>query len=85
MFARDSIYILVKGDTVFKTVYRDRFKYKLKRDTITRIKEIVDEREVVKEVEVNRLRWWQEVLMWAGVVGLVWAIIRITILIVRKR
>lgn len=27
--------------------------------------------EVVREVEVNRLSWWQEILMWSGVIALV--------------
>ena len=70
----DSVYFetFVKGDTVFRN--RDRWKvmYKavLKVDTVNRAK--TDSVRVPYPVEtiktVNRLHWWQKVLMWFGAV-----------------
>lgn len=69
---RDSVYHYVQGDTVRierwhhsiavnKLIVADTI-----RDTIPRI---VPVKETVVQ-EVNRLRWWQEVLCWAGGIAL---------------
>lgn len=80
---RDSVFVMVKGDTVYKSVTRYRDKYRLKRDTVVRIKEVKADREITREVEVNRLRWWQEMLMWiggfCGVALVVWVVIKLLI------
>lgn len=71
---RDSIYVhdsidkYLRGDTVF--VYKEsiRFKYSTlvdticTTDTITKVVPI----EVIKEVEVNHIKWYQKILMWIG-------------------
>lgn len=70
---RDSIYHFVKGDTVViekwhHTVRIERVGISdTLRDTIPRIVTVTETR----IVEKNVLRWWQKVLMWAGIVGIV--------------
>lgn len=70
---RDSVYHYVQGDTVRierwhhsiavnKMIVADTI-----RDTIPRI---VTVKEAVVQ-EVNRLHWWQEVLMTAGIIGII--------------
>lgn len=70
---RDSVYHYVQGDTVrierwhhvanvSKMIVTDTI-----RDTIPRI---VPVKETVVQ-EVNRLRWWQKVLMTAGIIGII--------------
>lgn len=70
---RDSVYHYVQGDTtiierwhhsiaVNKVMVADTI-----RDTIPRI---VTVKETVVQ-EVNRLRWWQKVLMTAGIIGII--------------
>ena len=70
---RDSVYHYVQGDTVrierwhhvanvSKMIVADTI-----RDTIPRI---VTVKETVVQ-EVNRLRWWQEVLMTVGIIGII--------------
>ena len=79
---RDSVYHYVQGDTVrierwhhvanvSKMIVTDTI-----RDTIPRI---VTVKETVVQ-EVNRLHWWQKVLMWAGGIG-----IAVTALLVAAR
>lgn len=70
---RDSVYHYVQGDTVrierwhhvanvSKMIVTDTI-----RDTIPKV---VTVRETVLQ-EVNRLRWWQEVLMTVGIIGII--------------
>ncbi len=70
---RDSVYHYVQGDTVRierwhhsiavnKVIVADTI-----RDTIPRV---VTVRETVVQ-EVNRLHWWQKVLMTAGIIGII--------------
>jgi len=79
---RDSVYHYVQGDTVRierwhhsiavnKVMVADTI-----RDTIPKV---VTVRETVTH-EVNKLHWWQEVLMWAGGIG-----IAVTALLVAAR
>ena len=70
---RDSIYHYVKGDTV--VIERWHHTERIERvgisdtlrDTIPRIVTVTETR----IVEKNVLRWWQKVLMWAGIVSIV--------------
>lgn len=68
VFVRDSIDRWIKGDTVF--VYKEHTKYKYlnKTDTLVKVDTIpqIVKLETVKEVEVNHIKWYQKVLMWAG-------------------
>lgn len=65
---RDSIDRWRDGDTLY--IYKEHTKFKYinktdtvcKTDTITKVVNV----DVVKEVEVNHIYWYQEALMWAG-------------------
>lgn len=82
----DSVYIHQKGDTVFsekfRTVYRDKVKIQIQRDSIPYIVEItktdvrVEKEEV--PVKVRDLVWW------AGVIAIIYTFIRL-VLFVRKK
>lgn len=74
IYQRDSIYIIVKGDTVFKYQYKYSYRDKLVRDTVAvvRLDSIPYPVEVPKYVE-RKLSWWQTTLLWSGV--LAWLII----------
>ena len=74
IYQRDSIYIIVKGDTVFKYQYKYSYRDKLVRDTIAVVRRdsIPYPVEVSKYVE-RKLSWWQTTLLWSGV--LAWLLI----------
>ena len=74
IYQRDSIYIIVKGDTVFKYQYKYSYRDKLVRDTVAvvRLDSIAYPVEVPKYVE-RKLSWWQTTLLWSGV--LAWLLI----------
>lgn len=67
----DSIYIREKGDSVFidrlQKIYIDRFRV----DSFIRTDSIQVPYPVEKIIEVNKLHWYQETLMWIGVGALV--------------
>ena len=65
----DSINVYQKGDTVFRDRWHTEYKDRLLRDTINIYKtdSVQVPYPVDKIVEVNRLRWYQETLMWIGV------------------
>ena len=70
---RDSIYHYVKGDTciIERWHHTERIERvgisDTLRDTIPRIVTVTE----TQVREVNRLHWWQKVLMFAGIVGIV--------------
>ena len=72
--AKDSVYFAVKGDTIVREKYNTIEQIKVAHDTIMRFVEkpveVVREKNVEKQVEVNRIYWWQKVLMWCGAVGI---------------
>ena len=74
---RDSIYVYEKDSMYIKgdTVFRDRWQYKYKDKIIHDSVFIQDTIRVPYPVEVivkvNELHWWQESLMWAGVVAII--------------
>ena len=74
IYQRDSIYIIVKGDTVFKYQYKYSYRDKLVRDTVA----VVRRDSIPYPVEVSKyvarkLSWWQTSLLWSGV--LAWLLI----------
>lgn len=78
IYQRDSIYMLVKGDTVYKYEYKYLYRDKLLRDTISISKtdSIPYPVEVVKTVTVEKkLSWWQSMLLYTGAIAWVIAII----------
>lgn len=68
VFIKDSIDRWLRGDTLY--IYKEYTKYKYinrtdtvcKTDTITKVVKV----DVVKEVEVNHIYWYQKVLIWVG-------------------
>lgn len=70
---KDSVDRWVRGDTLY--IYKEHTKFKYinktdtvcKTDTITKVVKV----DVVKEVEVNHIYWYQKALMWAGGIAVV--------------
>ena len=72
---KDSVFFAVKGDTIVRERYNTKWQIKVAHDTIMRFVEkpveVVSTNEVCKQVEVNRIYWWQKALMWMGGIGVV--------------
>ena len=78
---KDSVYFAIKGDTVFKEKYNTLWRIKVAHDTINKVVEKPVEvvRQSVKNEtkEVNRIYWWQKVLILLGCASLIELIIQI--------
>ena len=76
IYQRDSIYLLIKGDTVYKYEYKYLYRDKLLRDTISISKtdSIPYPVEVPKYVD-KKLSWWQSALLYTGAIAWIVAII----------
>ena len=78
---KDSVYFAIKGDTIFKERYNTLWKIKLAHDTINKVVEKPVEvvRNSVKNEtkEVNRIYWWQKVLMIIGGASLMYLFVQI--------
>ena len=76
---KDSVYLSIKGDTIVREKYNTIERIKVAHDTIMRFVEkpveVVREKNVEKQVEVNRIYWWQKLLMWIGGIGVVGLVI----------
>lgn len=85
---KDSVYFAVKGDTIVRERYNAIERIKVAHDTIMRLVEkpveVVREKNVEKQVEVNRIYWWQKVLMWMGGIGVVVVVIMVNKLVNKK-
>ena len=72
---KDSVFFAVNGDTIVRERYNTIERIKVAHDTIMRFVEkpveMVREKNVEKQVEVNRIYWWQKALMWMGGIGVV--------------
>jgi hypothetical protein len=73
----DSVYLYSRGDTVFWNKYTRVYINKYIRDTINRQDTIRVPYPVVNNIEVNRLKWWQEACCWFT--GLISALLSIYI------
>lgn len=71
IYQRDSVFFAIKGDTVILERYRTLYKDRFLRDSIFIQDTIRIPYPVDKIIEVNRLKWYQETLMWLGVIVLV--------------
>lgn len=73
IFVHDSIDRYISGDTVYQYKYKYMYKYLNRTDTILK----TDSIEVPVEVkttevrEVNKIKWYQSVLMWLGVLFMI--------------
>lgn len=78
---KDSVYLAVKGDTIFKERYNTKWRIKVAHDTIDKVVEKPVEvlRTSIKTEtkEVNRLYWWQKVLMLIGGASLVYLFVQL--------
>ena len=72
---KDSVYLSINGDTIVRERYNTIERIKVAHDTIMRVLEkpvaVVSTKEVCKQVEVNRIYWWQKLLMVIGGIGVV--------------
>ena len=78
---KDSVYFAVKGDTVFKERYNTKWQIKVAHDTINKVVEkpveVVRQSVKTDTKEVNRLYWWQKVLMIIGGASLMYLFVQI--------
>lgn len=81
VFNRDSVFMYVRGDTVYHEHYNTIYKEHYYSDTINNVyrDSIFKPYKVVEVKEVNRLHWWQRSLMWAGIAAIIALIIGIFI------
>lgn len=85
---KDSVYFAIKGDTIYKERYNTLWKIKVAHDTINKVVEkpveVVRNSVKTETKEVNRLYWWQKVLMIIGGASLVYLIVQIYKFVKRK-
>ena len=78
---KDSVYFAIKGDTIFKERYNTKWRIKVSNDTINKVVEKPVEvlRTSIKTEtkEVNRLYWWQKVLIIIGGASLIYLFVQI--------
>ena len=78
---KDSVYFAVKGDTVFMERYNTKWRIKVAHDTINKVVEkpveVIHNSVKTETKEVNRLYWWQKVLMLIGGASLIYLIVQI--------
>lgn len=75
----DSIYIydsvdrIVAGEKEIITKFKTQFVYKYITDTIVRVDSIPYpiKIETIREVEINKLRWYQHLLMYIGIFSII--------------
>ena len=82
IYHKDSIYILIKGDTVYKYQYKYQYRDKIIRDTVnvTKRDSIPYPVEVVKTVTVEKkLSWLQTTLIWTG--GIFWVLAIVALIV----
>lgn len=79
LIQRDSVYHYIKGDTTIieRWHYYTNNNQQVRVDTLVKVDsvqvpvEVVREREVTKVEKVNRLKWWQRLLMGVGGLALI--------------
>ena len=78
---KDSVYFAIKGDTIYKERYNTKWRIKMAHDTINKVVEKPVEvmRTSIKTEtkEVNRLYWWQKVLMIIGGASLIYLVVQL--------
>ena len=80
-FVKDSVYFAVKGDTIFKERYNTKWRIKMAHDTINKVVEkpveVIRNNVKTETKEVNRIYWWQKVLILLGCASLIDLIVQI--------
>ena len=78
---KDSVYFAIKGDTIYKEKYNTLWRIKVAHDTINNVVEkpvdVLRKSIKTETKEVNRLYWWQKVLMLIGGASLIDLIVQI--------
>ena len=78
---KDSVYFAVKGDTIYKERYNTLWKIKVDHDTINKVVgkpvEVVRNSVKTETKEVNRIYWWQKVLMIIGGASLIYLVVQL--------
>ena len=78
---KDSVYFAVKGDTIYKERYNTKWRIKVAHDTINKVVEkpveVIHNSVKTETKEVNRIYWWQKVLMLIGGASLIYLIVQI--------
>ena len=84
---KDSVYFAIKGDTIFKERYRTKWRIKMVHDTIftssdkrTHEDKPVETKHNTEKSdikEVNRICWWQKVLMIIGGASLIYFVVQL--------
>ena len=78
---KDSVYFAVKGDTIYKERYNTLWKIKVAHDTINKVVEkpveVVRNSVKTETKEVNRIYWWQKVLMLIGCASLIYLVVQL--------
>lgn len=73
---KDSVYFAIKGDTIFKERYNTKWRIKVAHDTISKVVEnpveVVRNSVKTETKDVNRIYWWQKVLMIIGGASLIY-------------
>lgn len=77
VYIKDSIDKFIKEDTVYLYKQHTLFKYKYFTDTVVKIDSIPYPVTIETVKEVNVLRWYQEALMYAGILFILIMILRI--------
>ena len=80
-FVKDSVYFAIKGDTIYKERYNTLWKIKVAHDTINKVVEkpveVVRNSVKTETKEVNRIYWWQKVLMIIGGASLIYLVLQL--------
>lgn len=73
VFIHDSIDRYINGDTVYQYKYKYIYKYLNRADTIIKTDsiEVPVEIKTTEIKEVNKIKWYQSILMWVGGTSLI--------------
>jgi len=78
VYIKDSVIVVKNGDTVYKDKYIYMYRDRLVRDSIIITDSIQVPYPVIEYKEVNKLKWYQETLMWIGFILSILVIVFIT-------
>ena len=78
---KDSVYFAIKGDTIYKERYNTKWRIKVAHDTINKVVEkpveVVRNSVKTETKEVNRIYWWQKVLILLGCASLIYLVVQL--------
>ena len=78
---KDSVYFSIKGDTIYKERYNTLWKIKVAHDTINKVVEkpveVIHNSVKTETKEVNRIYWWQKVLILIGGASLIYLVVQL--------